>query len=81
MVLSVDTGIAHLAGGLGRPLFVLLSFAPDWRWYPLGRNSIWYPSARVFRQPAPGDWASVVAELGTALAALQRPRNGGAPGS
>jgi len=76
VILSVDTSLAHLAGGLGRPLFVLLSFAPDWRWYPLARESIWYPSARVFRQPAPGDWTSVVADVTAALAAFRRSREG-----
>jgi tetratricopeptide (TPR) repeat protein len=80
VIVSVDTSLAHLAGGLGRPLFVLLSFAPDWRWYPLGSQSIWYPGARIFRQPAPGDWGSVVTEVAAALALPKRTREGDAPG-
>jgi hypothetical protein len=57
-----------LAGALARPVWVLLSFAPCWRWL-LGRNdSPWYPTMRLFRQPAPGDWPSVIEAVRSALA-------------
>jgi hypothetical protein len=60
LVITVDTMAAHLAGALGRPVWLLLPFAPDYRWL-LGReDSPWYPTMRLFRQPSPGDWLAVI---------------------
>jgi tetratricopeptide (TPR) repeat protein len=67
LVITCDTATAHLAGGLGKPVWVMLPFAPDWRWLTDREDSIWYPSARLFRQPRISDWAGVVAKLKEAL--------------
>ena len=63
LVITVDTAIAHLAGALGRPFWLLLSYAPDWRWLTDRDDSPWYPTARLFRQPAPGNWGAVVGDV------------------
>lgn len=69
LVLSVDTSIAHLAGALARPLWVMLPFAPGWRWRLGADRSPWYPTARLFRQSAPRAWPEVVARVRDALVA------------
>jgi tetratricopeptide (TPR) repeat protein len=72
LVISVDTSIAHLAGALARPVWILLPYAPDWRWQLRRSDSPWYPTARLFRQPRAGDWPAVIDELSGALAAWIR---------
>ncbi|GGF54531.1 hypothetical protein GCM10007301_12590 [Azorhizobium oxalatiphilum] len=67
-VVAVDTSVVHLAGAMGRPVSVLLPFAPDWRWLRERTDSPWYPTLRLFRQSANGDWAGPVARVAAGLA-------------
>ncbi len=71
-VISVDTSVCHLASAMGKPVFLLLPYAGEWRWGLDPHRSLWWPTARLFRQPRAGDWATVVVNLRTALEGWQR---------
>ena len=70
VVVTVDTAVAHLAGALGRPVFLLDRYDSCWRWLAGRDDSPWYPSLRIFRQPRMGEWAPVVEQVAAALAVL-----------
>lgn len=70
LVVSVDTAVAHLAGALARPVWMLVPTIPEWRWLTDRDDSPWYPTLRLFRQPTPGDWAGVVARVAACLAGM-----------
>jgi hypothetical protein len=72
LVISVDTALAHLAGALGKPVWILLHCMPDWRWLLEREDSLWYPTARLFRQTAPDNWKPVVETLRTELDRIAR---------
>jgi tetratricopeptide (TPR) repeat protein len=67
LVITVDTSVAHLAGALGKPVWILLPYNPSWRWMLEREDSPWYPSARLFRQPRGGDWDSVITRIAETL--------------
>jgi tetratricopeptide (TPR) repeat protein len=73
LVITVDTSVAHLAGAMGRQVYILVPFSPDWRWTLAGESSRWYPTARLFRQPSLGDWDSVIERLRGELARFSPP--------
>jgi tetratricopeptide (TPR) repeat protein len=68
LVITVDTSIAHLAGALGKPVWVLIPFAPDWRWLLRREDSPWYPTMRLFRQKRIREWSEVFDRVGKELA-------------
>jgi tetratricopeptide (TPR) repeat protein len=70
LVISVDTAVAHLAAALGKPVWLLNRFDSCWRWLTERRDSPWYPGLRLYRQPRPGDWDSVLAEVSRDLRTL-----------
>ncbi|MDP9173493.1 MAG: tetratricopeptide repeat protein [Planctomycetota bacterium] len=79
LLISIDTSVVHLAGALGRPVWNLLAFCPDWRWLLNRSDTPWYPTMRLFRCPSRGDWTGLFANVREALAeevARKRPRAG-----
>jgi len=70
LVISVDTAIVHLAGGLGKSVWTLIPFLPDWRWMKKREDTPWYPDMKLFRQPAPHDWQSVFKNIEQNLAKI-----------
>jgi ADP-heptose:LPS heptosyltransferase len=69
LIISVDTAVAHLAGALGLPVWLLNRYDSCWRWLKERNDSPWYSTLRQFRQPRPADWKTVVADVAVALAA------------
>lgn len=67
LIITVDTSVAHVAGALGKEVWVMLPYAPDWRWMMDRTDSPWYPSMRLFRQSKPGDWQSVIEDVHGAI--------------
>jgi hypothetical protein len=72
LVISCDTAVAHLAGAMGKPVWLLLPLVPDWRWMLEREDSPWYPTMRIFRQGKPGDWQGPVREAVETMKKLDR---------
>ena len=79
LVITVDTSVAHLAGAMGKAVWILLPFNPDWRWLLDREDSAWYPTARLYRQPAFGDWSSVIRRVREELSGCFARYGGRAP--
>ncbi len=73
LVIAVDTAVAHLAGALGKPVWLLLPYEAEWRWLLARTDSPWYPTMRLFRQNQRGDWPEVIARVAAALADFKPP--------
>jgi tetratricopeptide (TPR) repeat protein len=73
LVITVDTAVAHVAGAIGKPVWLLIPFSPDWRWLLHRADSPWYPTARIFRQHEAGDWNGVFADVRAALETFMPP--------
>jgi ADP-heptose:LPS heptosyltransferase len=71
VVVSVDTAVAHLAGAMGKPVMILLPYAADFRWLRASQDTPWYPTAKLLRQPAFGDWNSVIDGLANEMSARE----------
>jgi hypothetical protein len=67
LIIAVDTAVAHVAGALGKPVWLMLTYLPDWRWMLNRSDSPWYPTMRLFRQTKPGDWSAVLSEVARLL--------------
>ena len=74
LVISVDTAVAHLAGALGKPVWTLLPFVPDWRWGRAGESTPWYPTMRLFRQERRGEWCDPIGRVTDELTRLAAAR-------
>jgi ADP-heptose:LPS heptosyltransferase len=70
LIVSVDTSVAHLAGAMAKPTWILLPKVPEWRWFMEGDASPWYPHVRLFRQAEAGDWNGVVKKVAEALESM-----------
>jgi ADP-heptose:LPS heptosyltransferase len=70
LVISVDTAVAHLAGSMGKPIWVMLPYVPDWRWMLDRNDSPWYPTMQLFRQPEKGNWDAVMMNIAKELELL-----------
>lgn len=78
LVITIDSAVAHLAGSLGKPFWLLLPWNPDWRWGHMRPDSAWYPTARIFRQREPGQWSEVIDRVAVAIAELMVQDSGNA---